>query len=110
MHPLLPAKIEIIDLKYNSFLSDSENIMLSEPEIVSLLSFSALVLVYMMTFLRPEKEDEELVLLIEQSMDGKRTEKKLRINPYLPFMSPIITSPFYYTKEKNYLISLHLDS
>lgn len=88
--------------------------MLSEPEIVSLLSFSALILVYMMTFLRPEKENEELVLLIDKSEDTRAESrsaiKKLRINPYLPFMSPVITSPFYYTGGTSHIIHLHLDA
>lgn len=79
--------------------------MLSEPEIVSLLSFSALILIYTMTFLKPEKEDEELVLLIERPRD-----KKLKINPYLPFMSPIMNSPFYYGDGTQKIITLHLDA
>ena len=79
--------------------------MLSEPEIVSLLSFSALILIYTMTFLKPEKEGEETVLLIDS-----KPEKKLRINPYLPFMSPIINSPFYYTQHQHHIINLHLDA
>ena len=79
--------------------------MLSEPEIVSLLSFSALVLVYMMTFLKPEKEDEEREPFLPP---GK---KSLKINPYLPFMSPIMHSPFYYTQDTSHrMICLHLDA
>lgn len=89
--------------------------MLSEPEIVSLLSFSALLLVYMMTFLKPEKEDEEFVLLVEQTpliptTTTTKNKKKLHINPYLPFLSPIIHSPFYYTAGKHQMITLHLDA
>jgi hypothetical protein len=80
--------------------------MMSEPEIVSLLSFSALILIFTMTFLKPEKEDEEIVLLVRP----KNADKKLRINPYLPFMSPIINSPFYYTQDTHKIISLHLDA
>ena len=86
--------------------------MLSEPEIVSLLSFSALLLVYMMTFLKPEKSDEELVLLVEQApLLSTPHPKKLELNPYLPFLSPMIHSPFYYTQgTTRQLISLHMDA
>jgi hypothetical protein len=86
--------------------------MLSEPEIVSLLSFSALLLIYMMTFLKPEKEDEEWALLVEQTpLIPNQAKKKLKIDPYLPFMSPIMHSPFYYTGETSHrMICLHLDA
>ena len=79
--------------------------MLSEPEIVSLLSFSALILIYMMTFLKPEKDDQQETPLLE-----KEQEKKLRINPYLPFMSPTSYSPFYYTYSISTPSRLHLDA
>lgn len=79
--------------------------MLSEPEIVSLLSFSALILIYMMTFLRPEREDGE-----EPLLERAKNEKKIRINPYLPFMSPTSSSPFYYSQHVSHISSLHLDA
>lgn len=79
--------------------------MLSEPEIVSLLSFSALILIYMMTFLKPEKEDQEEIPLVEN-----KKEKKLQINPYLPFTSPTSSSPFYYTYTISTPSRLHLDA
>jgi len=75
--------------------------MLSEPEIVSLLSFSALLLVFMMTFLKPEKEDQE--------GNNDKHEKKLRINPYLPFMSPTNYSPYMYVHTTHSIPKLHLD-
>lgn len=75
--------------------------MLSEPEIVSLLSFSALILIYMMTFLRPDKEDQEV--------ENVKHEKKLRINPYLPFMYPTSYSPYMYIHTTPSIPKLHLD-
>lgn len=76
--------------------------MLSEPEIVSLLSFSALILVFMMTFLKPDKDDQE-------SNEKTKPEKKLRINPYLPFMYPISYSPYMYIHTAPTISTLHLD-
>lgn len=76
--------------------------MLSEPEIVSLLSFSALLLVFMMTFLKPDKDDPE-------SEEKTKHEKKLRIDPYLPFMSPTNYSPYIYVHTTHCIPKLHLD-
>ncbi len=80
--------------------------MLSEPEIMSLISFSALLLIYMMTFLKPERDDEE------DAHPSQVIPKKVKIDPYLPFMSPTMVSPFYYTgsSEKNTLNLFHLDA
>lgn len=75
---------------------------------MSLLSFSALLLIYMMTFLRPEKEDEE------EEKKPLNVPKKLKTDPYLPFMSPtMIHSPFYYTYPstgKQVISILHLEA
>lgn len=79
--------------------------MLSEPEIVSLLSFSALILIYMMTFLKPEKDDQQETPLIEN-----KKENNLRINAYLPFMSPTSFSPFYYTYTNSTPSRFHMES
>jgi hypothetical protein len=80
--------------------------MLSEPEIMSLISFSALLLIYMMTFLKPEKNDEE------DTDSSQLMPKKVKIDPYLPFMSPTMNSPYYYTapSEGNKISLFHLDA
>lgn len=80
--------------------------MLSEPEIMSLISFSALLLIYMMTFLKPERDDEE------DAHSSQMIPKKVKINPYLPFMSPTMNSPYYYTasSEGDKISLFHLDA
>ena len=64
--------------------------------IVPLLIFSSFILIYLLTFIKPEIEDLERYYQDEKQEKEKKQKKKIKIDPYLPFymISPL-SSPLY---------------
>ncbi len=77
----------------------------TEFQIIIMMCFSALILIYMMTFIEKERDDCGK----EKNENCNNCNKKIKINPYLPFCvaSPLI-SPIYYNFERNKVYSFSL--
>lgn len=90
--------ISNISRLYVQNVREIENIKngMDDYTIVLLLCFSAIVLIYMTRFIKPEPDDDD--------HDTQRHVRKLRIDPYSIFLSPLSISPFsspLYTMSRN---------
>lgn len=73
---------------------------MDEYSIVLLLCFSAIILIYVTRFIKPEPDDDD----DDDRHRFHRHVKKLRIDPYAIFLSPLSISPFsspLYTTSHN---------